>query len=255
MEFRAPKPQAALAKFGDPNWTAKGERRAEVALERLETLWFNTGTLCNIECINCYIESSPKNDRLVYITAGEVRALLDEITELDLGTREIGFTGGEPFMNPDMLDMLDDALARGFEVLLLTNAMQPMQRPRIKKGLLELGRTLRRQAHRTGQPRSLFASAARKRARAENLANWRSRASTGWPRTAFRSPLPGARAGMKAMPSHAAATPSSLPTHGWSIDPENRSQLVLLPEMDGSRDVPEITTACWSILGKDFQPT
>jgi hypothetical protein len=52
------------AKFRDPAVTAKGETRATVALRALETLWFNTGTLCNLTCRNCYIESSPRNDRL-----------------------------------------------------------------------------------------------------------------------------------------------------------------------------------------------
>lgn len=68
-------------KFEHPIWTAKGERRAHVALSRLETLWFNTGTLCNITCQNCYIESSPRNDRLVYLTRADVRAYLDEIRD------------------------------------------------------------------------------------------------------------------------------------------------------------------------------
>ena len=62
-------------KFQDPFLTASGERRAQVALRALETLWFNTGTLCNLTCGHCYIESSPKNDRLVYLTAAEVGRL------------------------------------------------------------------------------------------------------------------------------------------------------------------------------------
>ncbi len=45
-------PAGPLAKFADPDWTATGEPRARVALRALETLWFNTGTLCNIECRN-----------------------------------------------------------------------------------------------------------------------------------------------------------------------------------------------------------
>ena len=57
------------AKFRDPLHTARGERRAQVALRALDTLWFNTGTLCNIACANCYIESSPRNDRLAYLTS------------------------------------------------------------------------------------------------------------------------------------------------------------------------------------------
>ena len=128
----------ARTKFVNPDITANGQPRASVALDALETLWFNTGTLCNIECVNCYIESSPSNDALAYISAAETSEVLDEVKALDLGTREIGFTGGEPFMNPDMLDMADDALQRGHDVLILTNAMQPMQRKRIKTGLLEL---------------------------------------------------------------------------------------------------------------------
>ena len=38
------------AKFKDALVTAKGEERAHVALRSLETLWFNTGTLCNLTC-------------------------------------------------------------------------------------------------------------------------------------------------------------------------------------------------------------
>src|SRR5882757_8067080 len=102
------------AKFQDPLVTASGQKRAHVAMARLETLWFKTGTLCNLTCHHCYIESSPKNDRLVYLTAAEVAEYLDETERLDLGTRLVGFTGGEPFMNPDLPDMIEDALARGF---------------------------------------------------------------------------------------------------------------------------------------------
>src|SRR5581483_10118305 len=79
----------APRKFHDPDRTATGEPRASVALRRLETVWFNTGTLCNITCRNCDIESSPRNDRLVYITADEVGAFLDEIERDRLGTRLI----------------------------------------------------------------------------------------------------------------------------------------------------------------------
>src|SRR5262249_53016274 len=130
----------AKRKFADPRVTATGEPRAEVSLARLRTLWFNTGTLCNIACRNCYIESSPKNDRLVYLDCAEVAAYLDEIARDGWDTEEIGFTGGEPFMNPHLFAMLEDCLARGFRVLVLTNAMRPMQR--FKAKLLDLNKRL-----------------------------------------------------------------------------------------------------------------
>ena len=129
-------PRLDPAKFRDPAITAKGEARAQVALKSLDTLWFNTGTLCNLTCQNCYIESSPKNDRLVYLSAAEVTAYLDEIAVLGLGTKLIGFTGGEPFMNRDLIAMLEDALSRGHDAIVLTNAMKPMQHR--KRALLAL---------------------------------------------------------------------------------------------------------------------
>src|SRR5579864_8851445 len=116
------------AKFRDPFLTANGEPRARVALRALDTLWFNTGTLCNLTCRNCYIESSPRNDRLAYLTRGEVLGYLEEIARDGLTTRLIGFTGGEPFMNPDIIGMLDDVLSRGLDALVLTNAMAPMRK-------------------------------------------------------------------------------------------------------------------------------
>jgi MoaA/NifB/PqqE/SkfB family radical SAM enzyme len=62
------------------------------------------------------------------LSLAEVTAYLDEIKRDGLPTRLIGFTGGEPFMNAAFPAMLEEALARGFETLTLTNAMRPMMR-------------------------------------------------------------------------------------------------------------------------------
>ena len=183
--------ERAPEKFADPDWTATRERRATVALDRLETLWINTGTLCNITCQNCYIESSPSNDRLVYITAAEAAAYLDEIAAGELGTREIGFTGGEPFMNPQLLAMLEDALQRGFEVLVLTNAMQPMQRPKIKRGLLELRERFGAAPDPARQPRPLHARPCTRPSAARAPGPGRSPGSTGWRSNGFAIAIAG----------------------------------------------------------------
>src|SRR5436190_12106928 len=134
--FEPPRPTLDPRKFQDPFLTATGERRAHVPLRALETLWFNTGTLCNLTCHHCYIESSPKNDRLVYLTAAEVAGYLDELFAGEFPTSLIGFTGGEPFMNPEVPAMLDDVLSRGLRALVLTNAMNPMAK--CKPALLRL---------------------------------------------------------------------------------------------------------------------
>ena len=96
--------------FTDPILTAAGEPRASVTPRALKTLWLNTGTLCNLTCENCYIESSPKNDRLEYLRREDVRTVLSEIEREGLPVAEIGITGGEPFMNPDILHILDDCI-------------------------------------------------------------------------------------------------------------------------------------------------
>ena len=132
MRMEAASIEAAAAprgiKFRHPDVTADGDRRASVALDALRTLWFNTGTLCNLTCRNCYIESSPTNDRLAYLSLADVVGFLDEIAETGLPTREIGLTGGEPFMNPDIAPIVGTCLDRGFSVLVLTNAMRPMMK-------------------------------------------------------------------------------------------------------------------------------
>jgi len=133
--------QVALlnGKFQDPDITARGEPRARVALRSLETLWFNTGTLCNLTCANCYIESSPRNDRLSYLSRAEVARYLQEIAQRKLPTRLIGFTGGEPCMNADLPGMLEDVMSQGFDALVLTNAMKPMRK--MEAALPDLNRT------------------------------------------------------------------------------------------------------------------
>ncbi len=237
-----------LRKFLDPDITAKGERRASVPLMHLETLWINTGTLCNIECVNCYIESSPANDRLAYISTAEVTAFLDEIAASDLRTSEIAFTGGEPFMNPDMLTMTEAALERGYKVLILTNAMRPMQRPHIRKGLLRLREaygvrlTLRVSLDHHTQALHEKERGVRSWEPAIAGADWL--AENGFSlavcgRTCWHEDEAAARAGYAAL----------FARRGWPVDPDDPGQLVLLPEMDERAEVPEITVDCWNILG------
>jgi uncharacterized Fe-S cluster-containing radical SAM superfamily protein len=237
------------AKFADPDVTAKGERRARVALRSLRTLWINTGTLCNIACRNCYVESSPANDRLAYISRAEAASYLDEIARDGLPVTEIGFTGGEPFLNPDMLGMLEDALTRGFEALVLTNAMQPMLRPRIQDGLLALreafGSRLTLRVSLDHYSKALHEDERGPDTFDKTLEgiDWLSAhgfsvALAG--RTCWGESEANARDGYAALSAD----------RGWPIDAHDPVSLVLFPEMDERTDVPEITESCWSILGK-----
>jgi len=234
-------------KFRDPLVTAGGERRAQVALRSLDTLWFNTGTLCNLACGHCYIESSPKNDRLVYLSAAEIGEYVDEIERLRLGTRLIGFTGGEPFMNPELPAMLELALAHGFRCLVLTNAMKPMHK--VKPALLALrerhGARLMVRVSLDHYGRAVHEAERGRRswqptldgllwlARHGFAVSVASRRLSGETEAAIRRGFAALFAGL-----------------GLAIDAEDPDALTVFPEMDPGADVPEIAERCWDLLGK-----
>lgn len=248
MKDTAPSP-ANQGKFQDPARTADGQPRATVALSHPETLWFNTGSQCNIECLNCFMFSSPTNDSLVYITESEVRDYLDQIAARGWPVTEIGFTGGEPFMNPDMIGMSRAALEAGHEVLILTNAMRPMMRPGVQAGLLELAAqwrdrlTLRISVDHWSETCHDKERGAGSFARTLDGMCWLRDAGirmTVAGRTVWSETEAEARAGYARL--YAA--------HGFEIDALEPGATVLFPEMDEAADVPEITTACWETLGK-----
>lgn len=235
------------AKFHDPVVTAQGQPRATVALRALETLWFNTGTLCNLTCRNCYIESSPRNDRLAYLSVAEVETYLDEIARDRLPTKLIGFTGGEPFMNPDIIAMLQAVLSRGLHALVLTNAMKPLRK--LRPALLALREqygdrlTIRVSLdhhdpaiHEQERGRRSWASAL------EGLI-WLAR-------NGFNLDVAGRRFTGETEQSLRDGFAALFAAHAIPVDAHDPVRLMLFPEMEPERDVPEITTACWGILHK-----
>jgi len=235
------------AKFKDALLTARGEERAHVALRTLETLWFNTGTLCNLTCQNCYIESSPRNDRLAYLSAAEVTDYLDEIERDGHGTKLIGFTGGEPFMNRDLPAMLEDVLSRGLKAMVLTNAMKPMHK--VKPALLGLlarhGRNLTIRVSLDHYEQTLHEKERGARSWKPTIDGLVWLAQSG-----FEVHVAGRRFSEETEAEVRAGYARLFAGLGITIDAASPASLVLFPEMDSRVDVPEITTACWGILKK-----
>lgn len=235
------------AKFRDPAVTAKGEPRASVAMTTLETLWFNTGTLCNLACKSCYIESSPRNDALVYLSLAEVTGYLDEIARTGLPTREIGFTGGEPFMNPDILAILELCLARGFTTLVLSNAMRPMRRH--EAALLALNA---RYGHQLTIRVSLdhFSQQVHEAERGAN--SWdKAISGLGWlADNGFSIAVAGRHLAHESDAQARAGFAALFAQHDLPIDISDPQRFVMFPEMDAAADIAEISTGCWDILGK-----
>lgn len=241
----SPRTAAPQRKFSDPDITAKGEQRAHVDFIGLHTLWVNTGTLCNITCNHCYIESSPRNDRLAYFRLADLVTYLDEIAAHDWPTGEIGFTGGEPFMNPEILPMIETALARGFQALVLTNAMRPMRRH--ETALLDLRQRYgNRLVIRVSLDHPTMARHDEERGTggfAVTLAGLKWLSDSGFPvRVAGRTRWGDGQDDLRR--NYAAL----FAREGIRVDAQDEEQLVLFPEMDAAAEVPEITERCWDIL-------
>ncbi len=90
---------------------------------QLKELWFHTGTVCNLRCSFCLEGSKPGDNRLNAITLDDAKPFIEEA--LALGTEQFSFTGGEPFVIPDMVKILDYALDHN-PCLVLTNATEPL---------------------------------------------------------------------------------------------------------------------------------
>ncbi len=236
------------SKFTDPLITAKGDKRASVTWDHLKTLWLNTGSLCNIECANCYIKSSPTADHFVYLTPDDVLPYLDEIDAMKIGKVEIGMTGGEPCMNPYFPKLCQMILDRGHSLLVLTNAMKPMMRPRVQKAILELEeRFPDKMTFRVSLDHfSAKGHDAERGSGSFDIAlkglDWLSQCGLNMHiagRAMFSESEAEARTGYAKL----------IERQGWDIDANNAAAVMLFPEMDEKIDVPEITTECWDILG------
>ena len=232
-------------KFKDQKVTADGSNRAFIEARNIKTLWFNTGTLCNIECRNCYIESSPKNDSLAYLTFEEVKSFIDEAVDKNLGTNEIGFTGGEPFMNKDIMKMIDYSLRKGLKVLVLSNAMKPMLNR--TKELIKLNHsnlTIRvsidhyeKEKHEEIRGKNTY-DVMLQGLKWLNENNFNYTLAT---RLLWKEKEEDLRKNFGTF----------IKNNNLKLDTYSPKELVTFAEMDEKIDTPEITTSCWDILNKD----
>jgi MoaA/NifB/PqqE/SkfB family radical SAM enzyme len=235
-----------LVKFSNPLITRDGDQRAFVEFNGFRTLWFNTGTLCNIACSNCYIESSPKNDRLVYLSLADVVEFLDELEKLSGKTCEIGFTGGEPFLNPDFLKMLEECQRRDLSIMVLTNAMKPLQNK--IDGLLKLKKVF-------GTKKIVFRVSIDHYNKdlhevERGVGTWDPMIKgLKWLRdNKYTINIAGRSLSQESDNECREGYKTLFDELGLRLDAYNPSELVIFPEMDITVDVPEITTNCWEIL-------
>lgn len=237
----------SLDKFIDPLLTADGHERASVELQSLKTLWFNTGSLCNLSCENCYIESNPHNDRLAYLTVGDVDSYLKEIQTLELPTTLIGFTGGEPFLNPHFLDILQLTLENGFDTLVLTNGFRRIERYQTE--LLALN-------ERYGEKLQLrisldhYSPAIHEKERGVRTFSPTLKTAKWLFDQRFRLSIAGRAIESESQSDAEQGYQALFNEYEIGLNASSAEHLVVFPEMDLDTDVPEITVDCWGILNK-----
>ncbi len=103
--------------------TSQNEPRGYIQPQRLDELWFHTGTNCNLRCPFCLEGSKPGDNRIEFLTLADAQRFIPEA--LDLGVKKFSFTGGEPFVNPEFTAILAAALEHR-PCLVLTNATEPL---------------------------------------------------------------------------------------------------------------------------------
>jgi len=79
---------------------------------------WNCTKQCNLRCVHCYATATPgpAPDEL---TGDEARAMIDDLGRF--GSPVILFSGGEPLMRPDILDLIAHARGAGLRAVVSTN--------------------------------------------------------------------------------------------------------------------------------------
>jgi sulfatase maturation enzyme AslB (radical SAM superfamily) len=115
----------AMHHIHNSNWqyTSNGNPRGYIQPQVLRELWFHTGTSCNLECPLCLEGAKPGDTRIDALTFQDARKYIEEA--LRFNVEKFCFTGGEPFVNKDIVRILGYALNYR-PCLVLTNGTDPI---------------------------------------------------------------------------------------------------------------------------------
>ena len=150
-------------------------------------------------------------------------------------------------MNRDIIAMLDLVLSRGLHALVLTNAMKPMRK--LRPALLDLrdrhGGQLTIRVSLDHHTQAIHEAERGRRSWAPTIDGlvWLAR-------NGFALDVAGRRFTAETEDALRAGYARLFAELGIAVDARDPVRLMLFPEMDPGRDVPEITTACWGILHK-----
>ena len=107
--------------------TRNGDPRGYIDSDKLKELWIHTGTACNLACPFCLEGSHPGDGRIPGMKLSDVKPFIHEA--LDMGVEQFSFTGGEPFVIRDFINILDYA-SHHRPCFVLTNGTDPLLKRR-----------------------------------------------------------------------------------------------------------------------------
>jgi radical SAM protein with 4Fe4S-binding SPASM domain len=95
-----------------------GHGAPKAASERRPITVWNITRTCNLRCVHCYSDSYAQKYEGELSTA-EAQGVLDDLAEFKVPA--VLFSGGEPLVRPDLLDLISYAVQKGLRVTLSTN--------------------------------------------------------------------------------------------------------------------------------------
>jgi sulfatase maturation enzyme AslB (radical SAM superfamily) len=234
-----------MRKFENPLITSDGKERASVVLTGLKTLWINTGSLCNLACENCYIESSPKNDQLSFISTAEIDDIFHEVQDTNIDLEMVGLTGGEPFINPDIVTILYSILSKGYNTLILTNGTHVLSKYR--ESLLDLNA---KYANKLNLRISIdhYQEEVHDRERGEGSFKKTMKQVKWLSQEGFEISIASRSLKNETKIDSLKGHNDMLISHGVEIDIDDK--LIIFPEMTRDNNTPEISKECWKALNK-----
>ena len=120
--------------MSDVMMTSPGGPFPSVPFHGMDTLWFQVaGTICNLRCTHCFISCAPDNHSHGMLPLAEVKRRLEEAVRL--GVKDYYFTGGEPFMNREIFEILEATLEVGPATVLTNGLLLDAKRARRLRAL------------------------------------------------------------------------------------------------------------------------
>ncbi len=94
-----------------------GNRYVEMGLSAPVNVTWEVTYACNLSCIHCLSDSGSR--RAAELSTDDCRRVIDQLSAMKVFQFNIG--GGEPFMRPDFLDLMDYAHDKGMVTCISTN--------------------------------------------------------------------------------------------------------------------------------------